>query len=101
MSEKLGPVTFRRGEPHPFLEREIAEQREFSEATAQIIDEEIRRITRDMEKKAEDLLGSNRDKLDLLVQELLEHESLSAESIDKSLNSDTEPSQSQSRQVTA
>lgn len=101
MSEKLGPVTFRRGEPHPFLGREIAEQRDFSEATAQIIDEEIRRITQDMEKKAEDLLGSNRDKLDVLVQELLEHETLSDEDIDKLLNSDTESSQAQRRRVSA
>jgi len=85
----------------PFLGREIAEQRDFSEATAQIIDEEIRRITQDMEKKAEDLLGSNRDKLDVLVQELLEHETLSDEDIDKLLNSDTESSQSQRRRASA
>jgi ATP-dependent Zn protease len=53
-----------------------------------------------MEKKAEDLLGSNREKLDVLVQELLEHETLSDEDIDKILNSD-EPSQSQSRRASA
>lgn len=51
MSEKLGPVAFQKGQPHPFLGREMAEQRDFSERTAWIIDQEIRRIVRDMEKK--------------------------------------------------
>jgi cell division protease FtsH len=97
MSEKLGPVTFRRGEPHPFLGREIAEQRDFSEATARIIDEEVRRITLDMEKRAEDVLRSNRDKLDALVHELLEHETLSDEDIDKLLKFDAESPQLRSK----
>jgi cell division protease FtsH len=44
MSDKVGPVTFRQGETHPFLARKIAEQRYFSEETALIIDEEVRRI---------------------------------------------------------
>ena len=44
MSERLGTVAFRHGEEHPFLGREIAQPRDFSEHTAQIIDEEIRAI---------------------------------------------------------
>ncbi len=85
MSEKLGPVTFRQGEAHPFLGREIAEQRDFSEETARIIDEEIRRITQEMESKAGNVLRSKRDKLDILARELLEHETLSNEYIDEIL----------------
>ncbi len=46
MSELLGPVTFRDSEEHPFLGREIAEPRRFSEHTAQLIDEEVSRILR-------------------------------------------------------
>jgi cell division protease FtsH len=86
MSDKLGPVTFRQGETHPFLGREIAEQKDFSEETARVIDDEIRRIIREQEKKAEDLLDSNRDKLDSLAEALLEHESMEKEEIDQLLS---------------
>ena len=46
MSERLGPVAFRDGEEHPFLGKEIAEPREFSEHTAQVIDEEVHASSR-------------------------------------------------------
>jgi cell division protease FtsH len=81
MSDRVGPVTFRQGEPHPFLGREMAEPRDFSEETAELIDHEIRRIIKEMEDKATDLLESHRDKLDALADALLEHESLSKEEI--------------------
>ena len=58
MSERLGPVAFRAGEEHPFLGKEMAEPREFSEHTAQVIDEEIVRILRDAAEMAERLLAS-------------------------------------------
>ena len=70
MSEKLGPVTFRQGEPRPFLGREIAEPKDFSEETARIIDEEVRRIVGEMEEKAEKTTDSKREKLDILVAKL-------------------------------
>ncbi|MEW6379491.1 MAG: ATP-dependent zinc metalloprotease FtsH [bacterium] len=85
MSDKLGPITFSRGEPHPFLGRELTELKDFSEITARLIDEEIQRIVQDMEKKAEAVLHANRDKLDTLAQGLLEHESLSNEEVDQLL----------------
>ncbi len=44
MSERLGPVAYRTSEEHPFLGKEFHEQREFSEHTAQLIDEEVSRI---------------------------------------------------------
>jgi cell division protease FtsH len=92
MSDKVGPVTFRQGEPHPFLGREIAEQKDFSEETARIIDEEIRRVIQDMEKKAAEILKSNRDKLDAIAEGLLEHEMLSREEIDEILGTETDES---------
>ncbi len=82
MSEELGPTTYSQGEPHPFLGREIAEQKDFSEHTARMIDEEIRRITVSMESKAEEMLMANREKLDKVAQGLLEHETLTNEEID-------------------
>lgn len=86
MSEKLGPTAFRQGEPHPFIGREMAEPKDFSEHTARIIDEEIRKITQDMEKRANELLQSNRDKLDTVAQALLERETLTNEEIDELLS---------------
>jgi cell division protease FtsH len=93
MSDRLGPVTFRQGEPHPFLGREIAEQRDFSEHTARVIDEEVQKITLGMLKKAEEVLEKNKDKLESLVEALLEHESLSREEIDDLLDMSSESSQ--------
>jgi cell division protease FtsH len=85
MSEKLGPVTFRVGETHPFLGRELTESRDFSEHTARLIDEEIKSIVGKMEKKAEEMLGANRDSLDALSEQLLKHETLTKEEVDKIL----------------
>ena len=87
MSEKLGPVTFRQGETHPFLGREIAEPKDFSEETARIIDEEVRRIVGEMEEKAEKTIRANRQKLDILAQALVEHETLEKEEVDRLLSS--------------
>lgn len=85
MSEKLGAAAFDRGEPHPFLGKEMTEPKNFSEDTARMIDEEIRRIINEQDTRTEDLLTSNRDKLDLLAEALLEHEVLDAEEIEKLL----------------
>lgn len=87
MSDKVGPVTFRQGEPHPFLGREAAEPKDFSEETARIIDEEVRNIIQETEKVARELLESNRDELDALAKGLLENESLSKEEVDEILGS--------------
>jgi len=82
MSDKLGPVTFNRGEPHPFLGRELTESRDFSEHTARLIDEEVRGILVDAENRVRELLQSNRHRLDTLARSLLDHETLSDEEID-------------------
>jgi cell division protease FtsH len=82
MSDKIGPVTFRLAETHPFLGRELTESRDISEHTARMIDEEIRNLVGKMEKMAEDVLTSNRDSLDALTEQLLEQETLSKEEVD-------------------
>ncbi len=70
MSERLGPVAFRASEHHPFLGKEMAEPREYSEHTAQVIDEEVVRILREVSARAEEILTRHRDKLDALAQAL-------------------------------
>ncbi len=76
MSERLGPVNYRTSEEHPFLGREIQEQRHFSEHTAQIIDEEVARILNEAADQASSLLAKNRDSLERLAKELQEKEVL-------------------------
>jgi cell division protease FtsH len=82
MSDKLGPVAFKKGETHPFLGRELAEDRDYSEYTARVIDEEVKQITLDMEKKACETLNTELSLLDALAASLLENETLSREEVD-------------------
>ena len=76
MSEVIGPVTFRQADEHPFLGKEMHEQREFSEETAFAIDQEVQRFLREANQQSMDALTENRKKLQLLATELLERESL-------------------------
>jgi cell division protease FtsH len=83
MSERIGPVAYRTSEEHPFLGKEIVEQREFSEHTAQLIDEEVARILHDAAERARDLLEVNRDQLDKLAHALAENEVLDNREIEE------------------
>jgi cell division protease FtsH len=85
MSERLGPVAFRDAEDHPFLGREMAEPRRFSEHTAQVIDEEVSRLLRDASDKATEMLVQFREKLDCLAKKLEESETLDDADIEKLL----------------
>jgi cell division protease FtsH len=85
MSDRLGPMSFRVGEEHVFLGKEIQEPRDFSEGTAQIIDEEVQRLLREADHRAFDLLEKNRADLDRLAEELLHREELQREEIDQLL----------------
>ena len=81
MSEKLGPVAFRRGEEHIFLGREMTQQRDFSEHTAQIIDDEISRLLKQTEQRVTNLLEQHRAQLETLANTLLQKETLEADEI--------------------
>src|SRR5258708_31138547 len=83
MSSRLGPMSFRIGEEHVFLGKEIAEPRDFSEDTAHVIDEEVQKLLREADERAFQLLEQNRDKLDRLVEALLQKEELLKEEIDE------------------
>ncbi|QEL18996.1 ATP-dependent zinc metalloprotease FtsH [Limnoglobus roseus] len=91
MSEKLGPVSYRAGEDHPFLGKEMAESRDFSEGTARIIDEEVQRILSEAETRAYGLLQNNREDLDRLANALLQQEELDREAVDKLLRKSPAP----------
>ena len=83
MSERLGPVAFRDSEDHPFLGREMAEPRRFSEHTAQVIDEEVSRLLCDAAERATAILTEQRDKLDTLAKRLEEVETLDESEIER------------------
>jgi len=82
MSERLGPMSFRIGEEHVFLGKEIQEPRDFSEETAAAIDEEVKKLLLQADDQAYQLLAANREKLDRLVEELVVKEELHKEEID-------------------
>ena len=82
MSDELGPVAFKKGETHPFLGRELAETRDYSEHTARVIDEEVKHIALEREEKAYEALNGQPALLDALAAALLEHETLSHVEID-------------------
>lgn len=83
MSDKIGPVAFRLGEEHPFLGKEMATPKDFSDFTAKMIDEEVKRIVVEMEQKARRLIEENRNKLDAIAHALLIHETITAREIDR------------------
>jgi cell division protease FtsH len=85
MSERLGPMSFRVGEEHVFLGKEIQEPRDFSEGTAKIIDEEVQRLLREADERAYNHLEKHRTELDKLAEALLQREELSREEIDQLL----------------
>ncbi len=83
MSERLGPVAYRTSEEHPFLGKEIHEHREFSEHSAQLIDEEVARILHSAANRATELLTKHRDQLEKLSDALEEHEVLDEHEIEQ------------------
>jgi len=82
MSDRLGPMSFRIGEEHVFLGKEIAEPRDFSEETAHVIDDEVQKLLREADERAFHLLETHRSMLDRLVEALLQKEELLKEEID-------------------
>lgn len=91
MSEKLGPLSFGKTEEQIFLGREIAQHRDYSEATAQKIDEEVRNIVNGAYEKASQLIRDHMDTLHNLAEALLERETLDGEEIDKIMEGEKKP----------
>jgi len=83
MSERLGPVTFGRTDEHIFLGREMAQQKDYSEATAEVIDAEVRKLIEEAERTATRILTEHTDKLHKLVEVLLEKEALDSLEVDR------------------
>jgi cell division protease FtsH len=86
MSDRLGPMSFRMGEEHVFLGKEIQEPRDFSETTAAVIDEEVQKLLREADEQAYELLKANRDKVERIVDALMQREELLRDEIEAILS---------------
>ncbi|NIA67018.1 ATP-dependent zinc metalloprotease FtsH [Pelagibius litoralis] len=85
MSEEVGPVDLRQSDEHPFLGREIAQPRRFSETTAHEVDRAVAVLLQEATARATAIIGANRQAMEHLVRRLEERESLSADEIDACL----------------
>jgi len=81
MSKRIGPITFGKKNEQIFLGREIAQHRDYSETTAETIDDEVKSIIAGCEKRARKLLLGNRTKFEKIAHYLVERETLNAEEI--------------------
>src|SRR5207245_9514258 len=86
MSDVLGPLTFGKKEEMVFLGKELATHKDYSEQTAVLIDQEVRRIIETAYNAAMQLLRDNMDKLHLLANTLLEREVLDGDEMDRVLH---------------
>jgi len=76
MSRRLGPVSYKMSEDDPFLGREIHQQRQFSDHTMELIDEEVVKILHQSAEQAQSMLTEHRSELNELARALLEEEEL-------------------------
>ena len=85
-SDKLGPLRYKSNQEEIFLGHSVAQQRNISDETARIIDEEIRKIVEEGEKKATNILTKNIGDLHKIAKGLLEYETLTADDVETILS---------------
>jgi len=90
MSEELGPLSFGKKEEQIFLGREISQHRDYSELTAQKIDEEVKSIVVNAYTRSRTLISENLDILQRMAEALLERETLDNKDIDEIMRAQEE-----------
>ncbi|WP_404366589.1 ATP-dependent zinc metalloprotease FtsH [Marinobacter sp.] len=88
MSDVIGPVSVSSSQEEVFLGQEISREKDFSEATAEKVDDEVRKLITGIESEVEKRLKENRKRLDKLAEALLEDETLEAGRISSLLDLD-------------
>jgi cell division protease FtsH len=81
MSDRLGPLRFGRRHGNPFLGRDVMEDRDYSEEVAQAIDEEVRGIMDRNYDRAQQILTTNRETMDRVVEVLMQRETIEREEL--------------------
>ncbi len=87
MDEDLGPVDLRQDDSHPFLGREMASPRRFSERTAHEVDEAVKRILLEAEERGREIVRKHRKQVETLIDALEEREVLYEDDIESMLES--------------
>jgi cell division protease FtsH len=85
MSEKLGPIALGRQQGSMFMGRDIASERDFSEETASMIDEEVSDLVAVAYQRAKEVLVGNKSVLDKLAAMLVEKETVDSEELSQLL----------------
>ncbi len=88
MSDKLGMVQYGNDE-HSFMGREMGGPKNYSEATAQEIDAEVKRIIQEQYDRAKQLIMTHRDKLEIIARALLEYETLDGTQVEEIMKTGT------------
>ncbi|WP_286294125.1 ATP-dependent zinc metalloprotease FtsH [Methylomarinovum tepidoasis] len=91
LSEKLGPLAYAEEEGEVFLGRSVTQHKSMSEATARMIDEEIRAIIDRNYERAERILKENMDKLHMMAEALVKYETIDRDQIDAIMRGETPP----------
>ncbi|MBX7154752.1 MAG: ATP-dependent zinc metalloprotease FtsH [Bacteriodetes bacterium] len=91
MNDTIGPVSYGQADHEVFLGRDYAQQREYSELTAQKIDAEVAHVLHSLSDQTEKLLRDNLDMLHTLSEKLLERETLDGEELAKLMRGETLP----------
>ncbi len=91
MSDKVGPLNLGRGEEHPFLGRELALPKRYSEDMAWLLDQEIQKLMLEAEAKAVEILEQNRPALINLAETLIKEEMLDKGAVDRIIEQSRHP----------
>jgi cell division protease FtsH len=91
MSDAIGPVSFDEENGDIFLGRDYMTRKNYSEKTAELIDDEVKRLLSTLYDEAKAILTANRDKLDRIADALLERETLETSDLAKLLTGETLP----------
>jgi cell division protease FtsH len=97
MTDELGPISYGEKDEQIFLGREISRHRDYSDSTADRIDNMMRRIVEEQLERARKILTDHRDELERLAKALLEHEMLDLEEVQKVVRGDILESVKKSR----
>ncbi len=89
MSDALGPLRYSDNEEEVFLGHSVTQRKNVSEATARVIDAEIRSLIKIAENRARDIITTHVDDLHRLAEALLEYETLTGEDIDTLLRGES------------
>ena len=81
MSEKMGPLTYGTKEEQVFLGKDFSQQKNFSDQTAKLIDQEVKALVMSGYEKAYEIITEHRDSLEKMALALLDRETLNASEI--------------------